>query len=472
MTIGLDGEPPTMDPAANSLSLANGSIYGAIFETLIRATPTKPLEPLLLEAMPTESADRLSWTLKLRKGITFHDGIAFDGTAVKFNLQRQKVSVFNGASLLLLNDVIVDPADPLTVKLTLSKPWTALPTVLSGVDGIMISPKSGAGGKSIARNPLGTGPYKFTSWTAGQQMEFARFDGYWGAQKAPAGSLVFKFVPIEAARVAAFDAGELDAYTTIVESAANDAKAKGAQVSAPPPTGYGMIMLNTSAPPFDDVRVRQAMEIGYDRDAITKAYGGQNYADYSSSPFIKDSEWWAPPAEAPRYDVAKAKQLIADYGKPVKFTLLALKGSQELEDATRATIEYWKQAGMDVQLQILADLSTYVTDVITGAYDAVGWIGGSIGDPDTITYALFHSGGSSNYMKYSNPAVDAALDEARGSSDPAQRKKDYADVQQILRQDEPALITSHGRIYIVASKKLTGLDPDFFFPSRTVAPTS
>ena len=117
----------------------------------------------------------------------------------------------------------------------------------------------------------------------------------------------------------------------------------------------------------------------------------------------------------------------------------------------------------------MPDLGTYITDVLTGNYDLLGFVGGSIGDPDTIVYNLFHTGGAMNYGKYSNPEMDAALESGRRSNDDATRKADYATVQQIVREDLPVLLTSHGQIYIVASDRVGGLDPSFFFPSRTVS---
>lgn len=466
MTVGLDSEPPTLDPAANSLSLANGSVYAAIYETLFRVTPEEPApQPFLAESI-TEADDRLSWTLTVRPGITFHDGTPFDAEAVKFNLERQKASPYNGAGLIPLTSI--DVIDATTARLNLSGPWTALPNVLAGINGVMVSPTAAADAGTFSRNPVGTGPYRFVEWVSGDRIVTERSDNYRG-DPAPLDELVFKIVTVEAARVAAFEAGEIDAYTTIVEATAEQAESNGAQVVSPPPAGYGYVYLNLTKPPLDDVRVRRALELAYDRDAITTAYQGQGYADASFSPFTKDSDWWVAPESDPTYDPDQARALLAEYGQPVAFTYKLLAGSQEIEDAVRATIEYWNDAGMDVELQLLADVGTYVTELITGNYDALGFIGASVGDPDTVLYNIFHSTGALNYGHYSNPAVDAALDEGRASNDVSVREEVYATVQQLIREDLPVLINSHGQGYIVASDELGGLEPSFFFPSRTVS---
>jgi len=464
LVVGLDSEPPTLDPAANSLSLANGSVYAAIYETLFVATPTDPFEPLLATEI-TPNADFTTWTLRLREGVTFQDGTPFDAEAVIFNLNRQKASLYNGSSLGPMKQAV--KVDDLTVEIQLNQSWVALPSLLTGIVGVMVSPAAASAG-GFDRNPVGTGPYRFVEWQAGQELVVQRHDTYWGESKAPLNSITFRFIPLETTRVAAFGAGEIDAFTTIIDDTAEQAKADGAQVIAPPPTGFGFTLLNTSKAPLDDPRVRLALEIGYDRDAIASAYQGQGYADASYSPLLRTSEFWLPVEGTPTYDPERAKQLLKEYGKPVKFTFRLLKGSQLIEDAVRATIEFWNDLGMDVTLELSNDLSSYVVATVTGGYDAVGWLGGSLGDPDSVFYNTFHSTGAGNYMRYSNQAVDAALDEARSNPDPAARKAAYEVVQAELRKDQPVLISSHGQIYIVASAKVAGLDPVFFFPSRSV----
>jgi ABC-type transport system substrate-binding protein len=469
LKVGLDSEPPTLDPAGNSLSIANGTVYAAIYETLLQAIPGEPLKPLLLSEMPTESADRMSWTLSVRPGIKFHDGTPFDGNAIKANLEAQKLSPYNGPSLIPVTAVDVDPTDPMKVVLHLSGPWTALPELLAGVDGLMASPKAIAD-KSLARNPVGTGPYKFSQWAPGQQIVVVKNPDYWGTEKAPLDSMTFKFVPVEASRIAAFDAGEVDAYTSIYNETADKAKSSGAQVFSPAPSGYGLTLWNNTKAPLDDARVREALEMGYDRDAVTSAYKqGQGYADAAFSPMVKDSTWWVAPETQQKYDPDAAKKLIAEYGKPVKFTYLLLKGSQITEDQTRAMIDYWKKIGADVTLQIIPDIGTYVASAVSGNYDAIAWIGTAVGDPDTILYNMFHTGGATNYEKYSNPQVDQLLEQNRASDDEAQRHQGYDQIQQILRHDQPVGIQSHGSLYVIANDKLTGFDPSYFFPSRTVA---
>ena len=467
--IGLDSEPPTLDPAANSLSLANGSVYSAIYDTLFSFSATEPVPvPLLAESL-TEAPDRLSWTLKLKEGITFHDGTPFDAEAVKFNLERQKASPFNGAVLLPL--VGIEVVDPLTLTLSLSEPWTALSAALSGIVGVMVSPTAAADAANFSRNPVGTGPFSFVEWVPSDKVVVEKFDGYWG-EEPPSDGLEFKFIPVEAARAAAFEAGELDAMVTGIDRTAEDAEGDGAQVATPQPTGYVFTFLNLTKPPLNDVRVRQALEMGYDRDAIAEAYQGQGYADAAFSPFVKDSEWWVAPETQPSFDPDGARALLAEYGQPVSLTFKLLGGNQELEDYMRAIVEYWNDIGVDAELQLIPDIGTYVTDIITGNYDVIGAVGLSVGDPDLLTYNLFHTGGSTNYGQYSSAEMDAALEDGRHSNVDADRHAAYDTVQQIVRQDLPILFMWHGSLYHIGHPNLIGLEPTAFFPVRTIALTA
>ncbi|MEZ5259131.1 MAG: ABC transporter substrate-binding protein [Ilumatobacteraceae bacterium] len=210
-------------------------------------------------------------------------------------------------------------------------------------------------------------------------------------------------MPIEAARVAAFDAGELDSMLSITDETADNARADGIAVSSPPSTGYGFTILNQTKPPFDDVRVRQALVYAVDRDAVAGAYDKDYAYDVSSfSPMVKDSEWWVAPTEPISYDPDRAKALIADYGQPVEFTLVGPRRQPGDRGHQPGIGEYWNDAGVKAQIEIVPDLGSYVGRVIGGDFDAAGWIGGSFGDPDSMTFTVMHSTGSTNYGKFSD----------------------------------------------------------------------
>ncbi len=464
MTVALDAEPGSLDPAGDSLSLANGSVYDGIFETLMQGDYVKAPTPWLAKTV-TESADRLYWTLVLQEGVVFHDGTPFDAAAVKFNLERQRVSPYNGSGLT--NITAVDIVDPMSVKITLAVAWTAFPNVLTGINGVMVSPASAADPEKVKRNPVGTGPYKFVEWIPSDRISLARNDAYWGENKAQLATLTYKFITDETARLTALIAGDLDAMTTIVDASVQEADSKGFQTSVPPVSGYGLIHLNNKKPGLDDDRVRRALEMSIDREALADAFDYFGYDTESGTPISMTSRWYSAPATPNKFDPEGAKALLADYGKPVKFTIELLQGSQSTVDALAAIVEYWKQVGIEAKVKMVPDLATYVVSVITGAYEAVAWLAGEGSDPDGSLFAILHTGGPSNYSLYSNPEMDAALDEGRSAPDEATRMAAYAKAQDLFRSQVPFLVLTHGQMRILATKNVTGLTQAAFFPSRT-----
>ncbi|MSO59909.1 MAG: ABC transporter substrate-binding protein [Ilumatobacteraceae bacterium] len=464
MTVGLDTEPSSLDPAGDSLSLANGSVYDGVFEALMAGDYVKAPTPWLAKTV-TESADRLSWTLVVQDGVTFHDGTPFDAAAVKFNLERQRVSPYNGSGLK--NITAVDVVDSMTIKITLAVAWTAFPTVLSGINGVMVSPTSAADPEKVKRNPVGTGPFTFTEWVPSDHILLTRNDAYWGENKAQIASITYKFVTDETARLTALIAGDLDAMTTIISASVKEADSKGFQISIPPVSGYGLIHLNNKKPGLDDARVRRALEMSIDRDALAEAFDYFGYDIESGTPISMTSRWYAAPATANKFDPEGAKALLAEYGKPVKFTVELLQGSQSTVDALAAIVEYWKQVGVVATVKMVPDLTTYVVDTITGKYDAVGWLAGEFSDPDGSMFAIMHTGGPSNYSVFSNPDMDATLDEGRSAPDEATRMAAYAKAQDLFRSQMPFIVLTHGQVRILATQDVTGLTQAAFFPSRT-----
>lgn len=469
LVVGVDTDPPSLDPAGNTASFTAFSVLLAINDLLMLPTEQggEP-KPLLLESL-TEAPDRLSWTLKLKPDLTFQDGTPIDAEAVKFNLDRQKASIYNSPAVAPVT--AVDVVDPLTVKLTLSTPWVGLPNALSGPVGIMVSPKAVQDkGEGFGRDPVGAGPYTFKEWVANDHITVVKNPDYQGAQKAQVDEIEFRFIAEENARVAAMEAGDIDAMTFILRDNL-DALSKDSdfQVDAPPTQGYGLAFVNTTKPGLSDPRVRKAMVMAIDADATGKAFNGDTFATLGAgSPFPRTSRWFLPPDVEPTYDPEGAKALLAEYAQPVSFTYKSFATPQNVVDGIKANIDYWQKVGIDVKLEIVPDATQLVTDIVLGNYDLASWAHPVSDEPDAMLYEYYHSGGARNYGRYSNPALDAVLEKGRSSNDPAERKAAYDEAQRIIRQDTPVLLSSFGSIYVAGRKDLTGMKTIGFFPSRSI----
>ena len=264
---------------------------------------------------------------------------------------------------------------------------------------------------ALLRNPVGTGPYRFVEWVPGDQIVVERNDDYWGGAP-PLDEIMFKLFPVESARIAAFEAGELDAMISGIDETAAKDEANGEQVVSPPPTGYTFLLLNQTRPPFDDVRVRQALTIASDRDAVASAYQGQLYADFAWSPFVKGTKWWAAPetptrASTPTPPAHCSRTTASPWSSPPA-PRRQPDGRGRRAGPRSSTAP---RPGSTRRSRSSPDLGTYVTKAITGDFDMAGWIVGSFGDPDGFLYNQLHTG-RRNYGKYANPEMDALLEPA------------------------------------------------------------
>jgi peptide/nickel transport system substrate-binding protein len=297
-------------------------------------------------------------------------------------------------------------------------------------------------------------------------VTLVRNDKYWDGTPRLA-SITFKFILDETARLTAFQAGDVDAMTTIVQATVDEAMKDGFRAVVPPITGYGLVHLNNKVAPLDDKRVRKALDLAIDHHALAEAFGYSDYDVEGYGVLPPSNAWFSAPPEKPKYDLEAAKALVAEYGKPVKITLKLLKGSQDIADSFDVMAEMWKEAGMDVTIESVPDLTSLITSVLTGKYEAAAWLAGISVDADLTFYPMLHSKGASNYSKYSSPEMDAAIEEGRSGATREARMASYAKVQQIFRDDMPYLMTSHGQIRFLINDKVAGMQASGFFPTNT-----
>ena len=473
IVVGVDQDPAELDPAGNMLSFTAISVSNAIYDPLF-SVPFGGQPVASLASSLTEAKDRLSWTLKIRPGITFHDGTRLDSAAVVFNLARQKASQLNGNAMKVVTDITA--IDPLTVKLAVGKPFVAMPYLLSrsGQIGVMVSPAIITNKTDFKRNPVGagTGPYLFKEWVPGDHLTVVRNPSYWGTPKPRLDQIIFKVIPDENARLKALKAGDIQSMTSVLPASATDAKAAGLAVVVPPVAGYGIVLLNNAVPPVNDVTMRQAAALAVDSAILSKFLQDPNYAKRGFGLWPTDSPWYSAPDKPLSFDLAAAKKLIVAYTAKnkaaPKFAYLGSSISQQGTDTAKLLQKFWKAAGFDVDLQLVADGNQIVLAVVFGGYTAAGFVAGLAADPDPTAYPVLHSTSSFNFAKYKNAEMDAALDEGRSSPDLATRKAAYAKVQQIFRRDVPFLIGSPATVRVISSPKLCGVDTSGFFPARTV----
>jgi peptide/nickel transport system substrate-binding protein len=427
-----------LEPATLIGSITDGPLGYALYDPLTTYTPDGAWEPWLAESV--ESTDSQTWTITLREGVQFHDGTPLDAEAVKFNLERHmdpatKSRAINNAS----NIDTITVVDPLTVSILLKFPWAAFPEVLAGNLGLMASPTAIAAGTANT-NPVGTGPFVFAERVQGDRTVVERNDNYWRDGEPYLDKITFRVVLDDSVRTASVENGEIHAAQSIRGDVMADAEDADGIKSTQSPGHGNTIHMNTLTGPTADVRVRQALAQAIDYGALNDViYKGTAEPD---GHFIgPDNPYFDDAVEMPSYDPDAAKALIEEYeaeNGPVSFTFRCYSEPSRVQMAQLVS-QMWTTVGVDVEVQ-LSDQTTLVLDMLGGNF-SVGCLslGPETVDADLMYFNQFHSTSTNNYGKYSNPEMDAALEQGRQSSDPAVRQQAYTTVQELMARDIPTI---------------------------------
>ncbi len=346
ITVGLGSEPTTLDPQAQEDG-SERAVNDNIYETLMVRTADGSLAPGLAAAVPT-AVDATTWLVKLRPGIKFHDGSAFNADTVAFSINRIINPKFKSAQLSFFNTIAnASKVDDLTVKIITKGPDPLVPVRLYWMKMV---PEAYAASDKFAAAPIGTGPYKFVAWNRGSNITIAANPDYWGA-KPQIQKATYRFVPESGTLLAGLMAGELDLVPNLLPEFIGQVP-KSAHIQS---VLHPVLILNADGGITKDPRVRQALNYAIDKEALTKAlFEGYGKIDQgqllSSDDFGFDKTTTAYP-----YDPAKAKKLLAEAGAANGTLQIVGTSGRWLKD--RETVEavaaFWEQAGLHVDLKIL-----------------------------------------------------------------------------------------------------------------------
>ncbi len=257
LTMGMVLEPPHLDPTAGAAAAIDEVVYANVFEGLTRINQNAEVLPALAESWNI-STDGLTYTFKLRNGVKFHDGSAFDSSDVVFSLDRARSEKSTNAQKALfaaIKDVKAQGADKVVV--TLKTPTGNFLFNMGWGDAVIVDSASAGSNKS---KPVGTGPFTFKRWVKGDRIELTQNANYWGTKPALK-SATFKIIPDPAAAVAALMAGDVDAFANFPapEMAAQFQSDLRFTVKVGSTEGETILSTNNLKKPFDDLRVRQAI---------------------------------------------------------------------------------------------------------------------------------------------------------------------------------------------------------------------
>jgi peptide/nickel transport system substrate-binding protein len=461
LKIGIGEDPDALDPD-QSRTFVGEVVFASMCDKLVNIKPDLTIIPQL-----ATSTDATTLTLELRKGVTFQDGTPFNAAAVIANIKRSQTLPESSRKSELSSVDNVTANGDYEVAFHLKSPDSTLLATLAARSGAMKSPTALGKGSAadFANNPVCVGPYKFKSRVAQDRILLQKDPNYWDAKDFHFDAITYLPIPDPTVRLANLRAGDLDMIERVAptdaKSVQSDAKLTYAQS---PGLGYNGITINIAngadaktSPLAANKLIRQAFDLSIDRDAINQVVfeGMFTPGNQSASP---KSPWYDGDDPVRARDIDKAKALLKQAGvSSVDFTLSVINDpqSQQIAQVIQSMVA---ESGFNMKIRA-SEFGTLLASQTSGDYqaDLIGWSG--YVDPDANLYQFAVCGGSLNDTKYCNPDVDKLLNAARGSTDPAVRKKNYDAARAVLAQDED-IVYLYAPTWIWAmNKKITGFTP-------------
>ena len=468
VTIGLQAAVTSMDPHYHNLT-PNNSLLAHVFEALVTRDANGKLVPAL--ATSWRAVDNLTWEFKLRQGVKVHDGTPFTADDVVFTLKRVPNVPNSPSSFATFTKPIVDVKviDPYTIQFKTAEPHVLMPSDLASV--AIVSKKDGDGATTEDYNSgkaaIGTGPYKFVEYVPNQRIVLKAYDGYWGG-KQPWDTVTFKILSNPAARVAALLSGDVQMIETVptsdIAQLSHDKRFRLADkvtnrviyvhlnqsTEGAPPFVTGKDGKPLEKNPFRDARVRKALSIAINREAIDQRI--MEGKAVPASQLLPDSfPGTSRKLKPPKYDPEGAKKLLAQAGYPNGFALTIFGPNNRYindDKIAQAIAQFYSRIGLDAKVQTMPS-SVYFTRAtkLEFGYMLLGWGTESMEQGSGLrsllaTHDPAHGMGVNNRGRYSNPEFDKVLGEALDTMDDAKRYAMIAHAAEIAF-DDTALIPIH-----------------------------
>ncbi|MFO7172468.1 MAG: glutathione ABC transporter substrate-binding protein [Bacillota bacterium] len=448
----------TLDPHKTN-DQPSSRVMKQIYDTLVEQTEDLELKPGL--ATEWNQIDDVTWEFKLRQGVKFHNGETLTARDVKFTFDRLVDPETKAPAAFLLEPVQeVQVVDDYTVRIVLKYPFAPILSHLAHTAASILNEKAVTeAGEDYGSKPIGTGPFKFVSWTKGSHIELERFDEYWGGP-AKAQKLTFRNIPEGATRAIELETGAIDiAYNIEPQDYERLQGDPNIQLVRDMTLSTNYIGFNVQKPPFDKLEVRQAINHAVNVDEIIE-HILQNIGQKARGP-ISPLVWGAhPDLKGYEYDPEKAKELLAKAGYPNGFetTLWTNDNPVRVKIAEKVQADLAK-IGVSVKIEVV-EWGKYLEDTAAGKHDMfiLGWVTVT-GDADYGLYPLFHSsqhGSPGNRTFYTNPRVDELLDKGRQSSNPEERLQAYREAQELITADAPWLFLNVGEEVTGLAKNVKG----------------
>ena len=426
ITIAMQLEPPHLDPTSAAAQAIDSVVYTNIFEGLTRFMGDGSVVPGLAESWEI-SDDGTVYTFKLREGVTFHDGTTMDAEDVKFSLDRARAEESTNAQKGLFAGITdVEVVDPQTVKVTLDGPNGMFLFNMAWGDAVIVAPESI---DNIKQQPVGTGAFTFSEWVQGDRITLTRNENYWG--DAPSlEQATFKFISDPTAAFAAVMAEDVDVFSGFPapENLPQFEADPRFQVLVGSTEGETILSTNNKQPPFDNLKVRQAMAHAIDRQAIIDGamFG---YGTPIGTHFAPHHPAYVDLTAQSAYDPEKARALLAEAGFPDGFeTTLHLPPPSYARRGGEIIASQLAEVGIKAEI-INVEWAQWLESVFNGKSFGLTIV--SHTEPmDIGIYA-----NPDYYFQYDNPEFQALMDTLNKTTDPDERTALLGDAQRMIADD-------------------------------------
>ena len=461
LRIGLAEDPDVLDPSL-ARTYVGRIVFSSICDKLFDIDEKLAIVPQLALGHET-SADGKTVTIKLRPNVKFHDGEALDAAAAKYSLERHLTMKGSFRKPEIASIDTIEVVDPLTIKLNLKAPFSPLLAQLTDRAGMMVSPKaSEAAGDKFGLKPVCAGPYKFVERVQQDRIVVEKFADYWNKDNVFIDKITYLPIVDGTVRLANLRSGGLDlierVLATDIKTVRDNPKLKLSKAVSLGYLGLTMNLANgakANTPFAKDARVRRALELSIDRDAINQVvFNGE---------FVPGNQWVSPQNPyyqqafpIPKRDVAKARALLKEAGVSGPLTLdFMVPNGPETRAVAEVVQSMAAEAGFDLKIRV-TEFATSLKQGEDGEYQLylIGWSGRS--DPDGNSFSFQTCDSPQNNSKYCDKDVDAAHQEARAKSDPAERKKAYEKVAAKVLAEGSILYLYHTQILVAHSDRLEG----------------
>ncbi|MCR8847842.1 glutathione ABC transporter substrate-binding protein [Rossellomorea sp. SC111] len=455
----------TSDVVGLSPILTNDSVSSnvieQVYETLFTRNPeTMEMEPLLAESYDTP--DDKTWVIKLKENIKFHDGTDFNAEAVKYTFDKFMDPETAAPRASLLEPIeSVNVVDDYTVEIKTKYPYGPLLAALSHTNSSIVSPSADES-QDLMKEPVGTGPFKFVSWTPGDQVVIEKNEDYW--KDAPKlEKVVFKVVPEVTTAISMLQTGKVQFIDAIpTEQLQRVESLKNVEVSKQEGTPVYYMGFNMEKEPMNDPEFRQAVAYALDREAYVKKLNGLGIEGNSViGPKVFGYDESANEAGY-QHDLEKAKELVKknNFGDK-ELTILVANRDNYMLMAEIAQSQL-QEAGLKVSIETM-EWGTFLDTARDGKYDMtfLGW-SNTTSDGSELLYPNFHSDnvGSSNRVRYSNPEFDKLVNESRENVDQNVRAEKLDEANKLLVKDAPVIVMNHGVVTAATDQSVKGLTLD------------